>query len=226
MYIRNNRLHNIPDYKFLFHGRAILEKMIKSMSHLDESSFEILVDDLVARFVTKCSDDKISDVLEYLETTMTSSDMTSSHDYGPITILVCQLISILSYHPGHVDKFRRPRNLSSLDCAPELEDSKLLKSVIFRFQLLGKWLKISKGLSLWRRPRFRNINSIDAKETAYQFGIKNDLGNTPVNLEVDTCFQFNIYVSILETKTGINLETGINFQVNTRVSKLIFVILS
>jgi len=36
-----------------------------------------------------------------------------------------------------VDKFRRPRNLSSLDCAPELEDSKLLKSVIFRFQLLG-----------------------------------------------------------------------------------------
>ena len=113
--------------------------MIKSMSHLDESSFEMLIDDLVTRFVTKCSDDKISDLLEYVELMMTSSD---HDDYGPITILVCQLISVLSYHPSHVDKFRRPRNLSSLDCAPELEDSKLLKSVIFRFQLLGKGLKI------------------------------------------------------------------------------------
>ena len=111
--------------------------MIKSMSHLDESSFEMLIDDLVTRFVTKCSDDKISDLLEFVELMMTSSD-----DYGPITILVCQLISVLSYYPSHVDKFRRPRNLSSLDCAPELEDSKLLKSVIFRFQLLGKGLKI------------------------------------------------------------------------------------
>ena len=105
------------------------------MSHLDESSFEILIDDLVTRFVTKCSDDKISDLLEFVELMMTSSD-----DYEPITILVCQLISVLSYYPSHVDKFRRPRNLSSLDCAPELEDSKLLKSVIFRFQLLGKGL--------------------------------------------------------------------------------------
>jgi len=111
--------------------------MIKSMSHLDESSFEMLIDDLVTRFVTKCSDDKISDLLEYVELMMTSTD-----HYGPITILVCQLISVLSYHPSHVDKFRRPRNLSSLDCAPELEDSKLLKSVIFRFQLLGKRVEI------------------------------------------------------------------------------------
>ena len=133
VYIKKNRLHNIPDYQFLFYGRTILGKIIKSMSHLDESSFEILIDDLVTRFVTKCSDDKISDLLEYVELMMTSSD-----DYGPITILVCQLISVLSYYPGHVDEFRRPRNLSSLDCAPELEDSKLLKSVIFRFQLLGK----------------------------------------------------------------------------------------
>ena len=69
--------------------------MIKSMSHLDESSFEILIDDLVTRFVTKCSDDKISDLLEFVELMMTSSD-----DYGPITILVCQLISVLSYHPS------------------------------------------------------------------------------------------------------------------------------
>ena len=118
--------------------------MIKSMSHLDEPSFEMLIDDLVTRFVTKCSDDKISDLLEYVELMMTSSDQ----DYGPITILVCQLISVLSYYPGHVDKFRRPRNLSSLDCAPELEDSKLLKSVIFRFQLLGKRLKIFRVASL------------------------------------------------------------------------------
>ena len=139
--------------------------MIKSMSHLNDSSFEILIDDLVTRFVTKCSDDKISDLLEYLELMMTSSE---SHDYGPITILVCQLVSILSYHPGHVDKFRRPRNLSSLDCAPELEDSKLLQSVIFRFQLLGKVdfdqndvkettlmknSEVKLRLSLWRRSR-------------------------------------------------------------------------
>ena len=129
--------------------------MIKSMSHLDESSFEMLIDDLVTRFVTKCSDDKISDLLEYVELMMTSSD-----DYGPITILVCQLISVLSYHPSHVDKFRRPRNLSSLDCAPELEDSKLLKSVIFRFQLLGKRVEIIFCLSEFRIQLVVNFSGI------------------------------------------------------------------
>ena len=137
-----SNLSTMDPFQFIHLGRKIVNALKTNFDKLTQSHVEQLIDALVRKWVVRGSDDKMNDLIESIQMHFGNDNVTDE------LIVTGQMLSLLSHHPFYVIKMRLPRRLSSFESAQELEDSIMLKSVLFRFQLLGYGNRTS-FLQLW-----------------------------------------------------------------------------
>ena len=120
-------------YEFLQFGKFLLQKMVSNFDFITSDVTDKVVDILTVRFIRVHTEDKLNDLVEFIHRQFD----IGKDNITPEVVLASELLSVISHHPNNINQCRTPRYLSSLDSASELEDSNILRQVIFRFQLFG-----------------------------------------------------------------------------------------